>query len=65
MEEGHEERYRKLLENVLSGNVFKRDVPVKWRCRNCGYIHEGKSAPKSCPSCHHPQAYFELKAENY
>jgi len=65
VEEGHEERYRKLLENVLSGNVFKRDVPVKWRCRNCGYIHEGKSAPKSCPSCHHPQAYFELKAENY
>ncbi len=65
VEEGHEERYRKLLENVLSGNVFKRDVPVKWRCRNCGYIHEGKSAPKSCPACRHPQAYFELKAENY
>lgn len=65
VEEGHEERYRKLLENVLSGKVFERDVAVEWRCRNCGYIHKGKTAPKSCPACRHPQAYFELKAENY
>jgi len=65
VEEGHEARYRKLLENVRAGKVFTRDTVVKWRCRNCGYIHEGKSAPKVCPACKHPQAYYELLAENY
>lgn len=65
VEEGHEKRYLKLLENVRSGKVFEKDEPVKWRCRNCGYIHEGKSAPQVCPACRHPQAYYEVLAENY
>ncbi len=65
VEEGHEARYNKLLENVRTGKVFEKDQPVKWRCRNCGYIHEGKSAPKVCPACTHPQAYYEVMAENY
>jgi len=65
VEEGHEARYRKLLENVRTGKVFTKDTVVKWRCRNCGYIHEGKSAPKVCPACKHPQAYYEVMAENY
>jgi len=65
VEEGHEARYRKLLENVRAGKVFTRDTVAKWRCRNCGYIHEGKSAPKVCPACKHPQAYYELLAANY
>ena len=65
VEEGHEARYCKLLENVKAGKVFTRDTVVKWRCRTCGYIHEGKSAPKECPACHHPQAYYELLGENY
>ncbi len=65
VEEGHEARYNKLLDNVKNGKVFEKDVPVKWRCRNCGYIHEGKAAPKTCPACKHPQAYYELAAENY
>jgi rubrerythrin len=65
VEAGHEARYRKLLEDVRSGHVFSSDVPEKWRCRNCGYIHEGKSAPKTCPACKHPQAYYERAAENY
>ncbi|MBC7234344.1 MAG: rubrerythrin family protein [Chloroflexi bacterium] len=65
VEEQHEKRYRKLLANVLEGKVFERDEVVKWRCRNCGYVHEGKSAPKVCPACRHPQAYYELMAENY
>ena len=65
VEEEHEKRYRKLLENVRSGKVFKRDTPVKWRCRNCGYVHEGTEAPEVCPACQHPQAYYELMAENY
>ncbi len=65
VEEGHEARYRKLLENVRAGKVFTKDTVVKWRCRNCGYIHEGKSAPKVCPACKHPQAYYELLAGNY
>lgn len=55
----HEGRYLKLLENVNNGTVFKKDKPIKWHCRNCGYIHEGAEAPDSCPSCAHPQAYFE------
>lgn len=65
VEEGHEARYNKLLENVRAGKVFEKDQPVKWRCRNCGYIHEGKSAPKVCPACTYPQAYYEVMAENY
>lgn len=59
-EKGHEERYRELLKRVESGTVFKADKPIKWRCRNCGYIHEGISAPDSCPACAHPKSYFEI-----
>jgi rubrerythrin len=65
VEEEHEKRYLKLLENVRQGKVFQKDTVVKWRCRNCGYIHEGKTAPKVCPACRHPQAYYEVMAENY
>jgi len=65
VEEGHEARYRKLRENVVNGKVFTRDEPTQWRCRNCGYVHEGKSAPKVCPACKHPQAYYEILSENY
>jgi rubrerythrin len=65
VEEKHEKRYRKLLANVKDGKVFKKDEPVKWKCRNCGYVHEGKEAPKACPACAHPQAFFEILAENY
>lgn len=65
VEEQHEKRYLKLLENVQNGKVFEKDEEVEWRCRNCGYVHKGKSAPKTCPACRHPQAYYEVKAENY
>lgn len=65
VEEEHEKRYRKLLKNVKEGKVFKKDTVVKWKCRNCGYVHEGKEAPKVCPACAHPQSYYELLAENY
>jgi rubrerythrin len=65
VEEQHEKRYRKLLSNVKTGTVFKKDKAVKWKCGNCGYVHEGTEAPKVCPACKHPQAYYELKAENY
>ena len=65
VEEQHEARYRKLLKNVREGKVFEQDQPVKWRCRNCGYVHEGKSAPKVCPACLHAQGYYEQMAENY
>jgi len=65
VEERHEKRYRKLLENVKSGTVFKRRGVVEWKCRNCGYVHEGEEAPKVCPACKHPQGYYELLAENY
>lgn len=61
----HEKRYRKLLANVSNGEVFKRNEPVKWHCINCGYVHEGPEAPGKCPACLHPQAYYELLAENY
>jgi rubrerythrin len=61
----HEKRYRALLDNVQSGRVFKKDKAVRWMCRNCGYVHEGPEAPMICPACQHPQAYYELKAENY
>jgi rubrerythrin len=65
VEEHHEQRYRKLLENVKTGKVFKKDKIVTWKCRNCGYIHKGKEAPESCPACKHPQAYYEVLEENY
>ncbi|MFA4843885.1 MAG: rubrerythrin family protein [Candidatus Margulisiibacteriota bacterium] len=65
VEEKHETRYRKLLKNLKDGKVFKKDQVVKWHCRNCGYVHEGQEAPVECPACRHPQAYFELLAENY
>ena len=65
IEEKHEERYRRLLENVKTGTVFKRGKVVEWKCRNCGYVHDGKEAPKVCPACKHPQSYYELLAENY
>jgi rubrerythrin len=65
VEEGHEKRYRTLLKNVEDGRVFKKDGKVFWRCRNCGYIHEGSEAPEECPACKHPRAYYELLGENY
>ncbi len=65
VEEEHEKRYRKLLENVMNGTVFKRDEEVEWHCLNCGYIHHGKEAPEVCPACEHPQAYYELHVPNY
>jgi rubrerythrin len=65
VEEKHEKRYRKLLENVKRGMVFKRNEARKWKCRNCGYVHTGKDAPEKCPACKHPQSYYELFAENY
>ncbi|GMR04197.1 MAG: rubrerythrin family protein [Thermodesulfobacteriota bacterium] len=61
----HEKRYRKLLENINNGTVFKKEKIVKWKCRNCGYVHEGEEAPEECPACAHPRAYYELLAENY
>lgn len=60
VEKHHEERYRKLLENIENGTVFKKDGKVFWKCLNCGYVHEGDEAPISCPACKHPQAYFQL-----
>jgi rubrerythrin len=65
VEERHEKRYRKLLQNINEGNVFKKGAVVKWHCRNCGYVHDSKEAPKSCPACAHPQSYFQVLAENY
>jgi len=65
VEEAHEARYRKLLANVENGTVFKRDTVVRWKCRNCGYIHEGPEAPDLCPACAHPQAYYEIFVETY
>ena len=65
VEEKHEKRYRKLLENVKNKKVFKKDSVVRWKCRNCGYMHEGKEAPDMCPACKHPQAYYEVFEETY
>ena len=64
-EKEHERRYLALLKNIEEGRVFKKDEPVKWKCRNCGYIHEGSEAPEVCPACDHPQEYFELWCQNY
>jgi len=65
VEKGHENRYRALLRNLEEGTVFKKSGKVFWRCRNCGYIHEGSEAPDECPACQHPRAYYELLGENY
>ena len=65
VEQHHEARYRKLAENVRECTVFAKKHETQWKCRNCGYIHKGKKAPASCPSCAHPQAYFEPKKNNY
>ncbi len=65
VEEQHELRYRKLLKNVKEGKVFKKEKVVKWKCRNCGYVHEGEEAPGECPACAHPRSYYELLCENY
>ncbi len=65
IEKEHEERYRRLLENVKTGKVFAKEGKQVWVCSNCGHIHVGESAPQICPVCAHPQAYFEVKAENY
>ncbi len=64
-EKQHEKRFLGLLGNVKAGTVFKKDEVVVWRCRNCGYLHTGKEAPERCPACDHPQAHFELLAENW
>jgi len=65
VEEYHEKRYRKLLENIKKKQIFKKDKVVKWKCRNCGYVHEGKEAPDVCPACQHPQSYYEVWTEPY
>ncbi|MBS7622544.1 rubrerythrin family protein [Candidatus Bathyarchaeota archaeon] len=65
VEEHHERRYLKLLENVASGQVFRKPVVVKWKCRNCGHVLESREAPPKCPVCDHAQSYFELFCENY
>ena len=65
VEKHHEARYLKLLENVKTGKVFLKDVSIEWKCRNCGYVHKGESAPEACPACAHPRAFFELRCENY
>lgn len=65
IEKHHEERYRKLLENIKEGIVFSRDGDRMWLCLNCGHIHFGKEAPKVCPVCNHPQSFFEINKENY
>ncbi len=64
-EKQHEKRYRDLAANIQAGKVFKRSQAVVWRCRNCGYLHEGYEAPQMCPACAHPQAHFELLGENW
>lgn len=64
-EKGHENRFRALLANLQGNRVFARDRKVVWRCRNCGYLHEGEAAPETCPACAHPRSFFELQAENY
>jgi rubrerythrin len=67
VEEKHEKRYRKLLDNVENKKVFKKpgQPEIKWKCRNCGYVHTGENAPDECPACKHPQSYYELFCENY
>ena len=64
-EKRHEDRYVALAKNIADGVVFKREKPVRWVCRNCGYVHEGTEAPDICPACAHPQTHYELEATNY
>jgi rubrerythrin len=65
VERFHESRYRKLINNIVNGEVFKKKNSIKWHCINCGYIFEGAEAPKECPACKHPQAFYEVLADNY
>lgn len=65
VEKHHEERYRKLLENIENESIFKKDSVVQWKCGNCGYIFTGEAAPEKCPACLHPKAYFEVLADNF
>lgn len=65
VEKSHEERFTKLYNNLNDGHVFEREGKVYWKCRNCGYVHQGEKAPKTCPACLHPQSYFEIKEQNY
>jgi rubrerythrin len=65
VEKFHESRYRKLISNINRGEVFKKSAPAKWHCANCGYVFEGTEPPKECPACKHPQAFYEILAENY
>jgi rubrerythrin len=65
VEKHHEARYRKLLENLENSTMFAKEEVVQWKCNNCGYIHEGESAPQLCPACVHPQGYFEMFVETY
>ena len=65
IEKEHEERYRKLIDNIKNERVFKKEESVVWVCRNCGHVHVGLVAPKVCPTCNHPQSYFEIKNNNY
>ena len=65
VEKFHEARYRKLINNLASGEVFKKKNPVKWHCINCGYVIESAEAPRECPACKHPQSFYEVLAENY
>ena len=65
IEKEHEERYLKLLNNIANERVFDKEDTTVWVCRNCGYVHVGKTAPKVCPACNHPQAYFEMRSTNY
>ncbi len=64
-EKQHEKRYLAMVKNIEEGKVFKKDAPVRWVCKNCGYVHEGEEAPGVCPACAHPQAHFEVLAENW
>ena len=65
VEEEHEKRYLKLLENLEKGKVFKKDTKIRWKCRNCGYVYESEAALNKCPTCLHPQSFFEVKEANY
>lgn len=65
VEAEHEKRYRKLLANIADGKAFEKEEEITWQCRNCGFLHKGKKAPKMCPACEHPQSFFEPMKENY
>lgn len=65
VESWHRDRYKALLKNLKDGLMFKREEPIRWKCLNCGYVHFGKSAPKICPACNHPQAFYEVWCKTY